>query len=32
MLEEAVALIRRFWRGGYQDHLGRFFAVENARI
>jgi coenzyme F420-dependent glucose-6-phosphate dehydrogenase len=32
MLEEAVAVIRELWRGGYQDHHGRFFTVENARI
>ena len=32
MLEEAVAVIRQLWRGGYQDHHGRFFTVENARI
>ncbi|HEX6209818.1 MAG TPA: TIGR03557 family F420-dependent LLM class oxidoreductase [Methylomirabilota bacterium] len=32
MLEEAVAVIRQLWRGGYQDHHGQFFTVENARI
>ena len=32
MLEEAVAVIRQLWRGGYQDHHGRFYTVENARI
>ena len=32
MLEEAVAVIRQLWRGGYQDHHGRFFTVENARL
>lgn len=32
MLEEAVAVIRQLWRGGYQDHHGRFYAVENARV
>jgi G6PDH family F420-dependent oxidoreductase len=32
MLEEAVGLIRQLWRGGYQDHHGRFFTVENARL
>ena len=32
MLEEAVAVIRQLWQGGYQDHHGRFFTVENARL
>jgi coenzyme F420-dependent glucose-6-phosphate dehydrogenase len=32
MLEEAVDVMRRLWQGGYQDHHGRFFTVENARI
>jgi coenzyme F420-dependent glucose-6-phosphate dehydrogenase len=32
MLEEAVAVIRQLWRGGYQDHHGRFFTVESARL
>jgi G6PDH family F420-dependent oxidoreductase len=32
MLEEAVAVIRRLWEGGYQDHHGRFYTVENARL
>jgi G6PDH family F420-dependent oxidoreductase len=32
MLEEAVAVIRQLWRGGYQDHHGRFYTVENARV
>jgi coenzyme F420-dependent glucose-6-phosphate dehydrogenase len=32
MLDEAVSVIRQLWRGGYQDHHGRFFTVENARI
>jgi G6PDH family F420-dependent oxidoreductase len=32
MLEEAVAVIRQLWREGYQDHHGRFFTVENARL
>jgi coenzyme F420-dependent glucose-6-phosphate dehydrogenase len=32
MLEEAVAVIRRLWQGGYQDHHGRYFTVENARL
>jgi G6PDH family F420-dependent oxidoreductase len=32
MLEEAVSIIRQLWQGGYQDHHGRFFTVENARL
>jgi coenzyme F420-dependent glucose-6-phosphate dehydrogenase len=32
MLEEAVAVIRALWQGGYQDHHGRFYTVENARL
>jgi coenzyme F420-dependent glucose-6-phosphate dehydrogenase len=32
MLEEAIEVIRRLWRGGYQDHHGRFFTMENARL
>jgi len=32
MLEEAVGVIRQLWQGGYQDHHGRFFTVENARL
>jgi coenzyme F420-dependent glucose-6-phosphate dehydrogenase len=32
MLDEAIALIRQLWRGGYQDHHGRFYTVENARL
>src|SRR5207245_1927189 len=32
MLEEAVAVIRQLWQGGYQDHHGRFYTVERARI
>src|SRR5919202_1525042 len=32
MLEEAVAVIRQLWRGGYQDHHGRYYTVENARL
>src|SRR5438874_1921006 len=32
MLEEAVAIIRQLWRGGYQDHHGRHYTVENARL
>lgn len=32
MLEEAVEVIRQLWQGGYQDHHGRFYTVENARL
>ncbi len=32
MLEEAVAVIRLLWQGGFQDHRGRHYRVENARI
>lgn len=32
MLEEAIAVFRLLWQGGYQDHRGRYFTVENARI
>jgi G6PDH family F420-dependent oxidoreductase len=32
MLEEAVDLIRKLWRGGFQDHRGRHYRVENCRI
>jgi G6PDH family F420-dependent oxidoreductase len=32
MLEEAVAVIRLLWKGGYQDHHGQFYTVENARL
>jgi coenzyme F420-dependent glucose-6-phosphate dehydrogenase len=32
MLEEAVSVIRALWQGGMQNHRGRHFTVENARI
>jgi G6PDH family F420-dependent oxidoreductase len=32
MLEEAVAVIRLLWQGGYQDHHGEYYTVENARL
>jgi G6PDH family F420-dependent oxidoreductase len=32
MLEEAVEVIRTLWQGGSQDHRGRHYEVENARI
>lgn len=32
MLEEAVRLIQQLWRGGWQNHAGKHYTVENARI
>ena len=32
MLEEAVEVIRTLWQGGNQDHRGKHYLVENARI
>jgi len=32
MLEEAIEVIRRLWQGGYADHRGRHYTVENARL
>lgn len=32
MLEEAVAVIRLLWKGGLQNHRGRHYRVDNARI
>ena len=32
MLEEAVAVLRLLWQGGFQSHHGRHYQVENARI
>ena len=32
MLEEAVAVMRELWAGGYVDHHGEHYAVENARL
>jgi G6PDH family F420-dependent oxidoreductase len=32
MLEEAVQVIRTLWQGGTQNHRGRHYRVENARI
>jgi G6PDH family F420-dependent oxidoreductase len=32
MLEEAVDVMRALWRGGYVDHHGEYYTVENARI
>jgi G6PDH family F420-dependent oxidoreductase len=32
MLEEAVEVMRLLWKGGFQDHRGRHYRIENARI
>jgi G6PDH family F420-dependent oxidoreductase len=32
MLEEAVAVIRLLWQGGYQTHRGQHYTVERARL
>jgi G6PDH family F420-dependent oxidoreductase len=32
MLEEAVEVMRKLWRGDFTDHRGRHYTVENARI
>lgn len=32
MLEEAIGLMRRLWRGELTTHAGRYFRVENARL
>ncbi len=32
MLEEAVEVIRRLWEGGFVNHRGRHYTVDNARI
>jgi G6PDH family F420-dependent oxidoreductase len=32
MLEEAIEVIRLLWRGGLQNHHGRYYTVENARV
>jgi len=32
MLEEAVTIIRKLWKGGCHSHRGRFFTVDRARI
>jgi G6PDH family F420-dependent oxidoreductase len=32
MLEEAVKVMRLLWEGGFRDHRGRHYRVENARI
>ena len=32
MLEEAVEVIRLLWQGGFRDHRGRHYLLENARV
>lgn len=32
MLEEAVAVIRLLWKGGFQSHHGEHYTVENAKV
>jgi G6PDH family F420-dependent oxidoreductase len=32
MLEEAVDVMRSLWKGGFVDHHGEYYTVENARI
>jgi G6PDH family F420-dependent oxidoreductase len=32
MLEEAVDVMRSLWRGGYVDHHGEYYTVENAKL
>lgn len=32
MLEEAVAVMRALWRGGFVNHRGRHYTVEQARV
>jgi G6PDH family F420-dependent oxidoreductase len=32
MLEEAVEVMRELWEGGFVDHYGEHYVVENARI
>ena len=32
MLEEAIEVIRKLWKGGLQSHRGRYYTVENARV
>jgi coenzyme F420-dependent glucose-6-phosphate dehydrogenase len=32
MLEEAIAVLRLLWEGGYQSHYGKHYTVEQARI
>jgi G6PDH family F420-dependent oxidoreductase len=32
MLEEAIEVMRKLWAGGFVDHRGEHFTVENARV
>jgi G6PDH family F420-dependent oxidoreductase len=32
MLEEAIAVIRLLWEGGWQSHYGKYYTVQQARI
>src|SRR5829696_3306254 len=32
MLEEAIAVMRLLWQGGYQTHYGKHYPVKNARL
>jgi G6PDH family F420-dependent oxidoreductase len=32
MLAEAIEIINKLWRGGWQNHTGKYYTVENARI
>lgn len=32
MLEEAIAVMRLLWQGGFRDHRGRHYRVDHARI
>ncbi len=32
MLEEAIEVMRLLWEGGFKDHHGKHYTVENARI
>jgi G6PDH family F420-dependent oxidoreductase len=32
MLEEAIEVIRKLWSGGVQDHRGRHYRLEHARV
>jgi G6PDH family F420-dependent oxidoreductase len=32
MLEESVQVIRQLWEGGFQDHRGRHYRVQHARV
>ena len=32
MLAEAIEVIQKLWRGGWENHCGRHYVIENARI